>query len=194
MVLTPELLTSLVPTATAATINTYAPLLALYLPQYKIDTPARIGGFMAQILVESANLTATVEEGPNAGAQYEGRKDLGNTQPGDGVKFKGRGLIQITGRGNYQWCGKTLYGDSNKLIATPELLAQPDGAVRSACWYWTIARPTLNYVCDQPENYIHPGVHNYTKIQYMTLLVNGGENDIVARTINYRRAQTILGF
>jgi len=68
-----------------------------------------------------------------SGAAYEYRKDLGNIYPGDGVKFKGRGLIQITGRSNYTAAAKALGIDC---INHPELLEQPEWAVKSACWWW----------------------------------------------------------
>ncbi len=71
-----------------------------------------------------------------SGSDYEGRKNLGNTQPGDGVRFKGIGLIQITGRANYEKASKALGQD---FINHPELLEQPEWAVKSACWWWSNA-------------------------------------------------------
>src|SRR5262245_64248177 len=112
-------------------IKIFLPLLNENFAEFDITTPLRQAAFLAQIAHESAQLLY-VEEIAN-GMQYEGRKDLGNTQTGDGPFFKGRGLIQITGRDNYRACGKALGLD---LIAEPKLLCIPVNAVRSACWFW----------------------------------------------------------
>ena len=99
--------------------------------QYGIDTVARQAAFLAQLAHESGELRYVRELA--SGAAYEGREDLGNTTTGDGVRFKGRGLIQITGRANYAALSKTLGVD---LIARPELLETPDLACLSAGWFW----------------------------------------------------------
>lgn len=190
MTLTDEILRGIIPAIKQAAIDAYLPHLNIFLPKYGINTPQRIGGFLAQVGEESASFSAVREYA--SGKEYEGRADLGNTQVGDGVLFKGRGLIQITGRGNYKWCSRDLFAD-DRLLTTPDLLTTPQYAVQSACWYWKVARPLLA-VCDQPEDYIHPGVHGYNKIQYMTLLINGGQNGIDIRTANYNRARQVLNF
>lgn len=102
-----------------------------HLPEHGITTPAEAIDFLAQVLHESAEFRYLEEIA--SGRAYEGRRDLGNTQPGDGVRFKGRGLIQITGRANYEACGQALGVD---LIAHPERLATADLGAASACWYW----------------------------------------------------------
>ncbi|RLK45934.1 glycoside hydrolase family 19 protein [Cupriavidus plantarum] len=102
---------------------------------FDIGTPKRLAAFLAQIAHESGQLVYVRELwGPTAAQRgYEGRADLGNTEPGDGKRFMGRGLIQITGRKNYLLCGLGLDLD---LLAAPELLEQPEAAAASAAWYW----------------------------------------------------------
>ena len=101
-------------------------LLALneHMPKSGINTTPRITAFLAQLAHESGEFRYVRELwGPTPAQKgYEGRKDLGNTVPGDGLRFLGRGLIQITGRTNYGICGRALGLD---LIAHPELLEQP---------------------------------------------------------------------
>ncbi len=107
------------------------PALCKALDEFDISTNLRIAAFLAQIAHESGSLTYLQEIA--SGAAYEGRADLGNTQPGDGVRYKGRGLIQITGRANYLKCGEALGLD---LIANPNFLTAPDPAAKSAAWFW----------------------------------------------------------
>jgi putative chitinase len=99
--------------------------------EFEINTPQRQAAFLAQVAHESGELRYVEEIA--SGAAYEGRLDLGNSEPGDGVRFKGRGLIQITGRSNYASCGSALGLD---LLAQPELLTTPANAARSAGWFW----------------------------------------------------------
>jgi putative chitinase len=104
-----------------------------YSCQFEITTPKRVAAFVSQTIVESASFTATREFA--SGSAYEGRTDLGNTYKGDGVKFKGRGYIQITGRNNYAACSKALFGDQT-LLTNPDLLSTPQYAMLSALWFW----------------------------------------------------------
>ncbi|KAB7730128.1 peptidoglycan-binding protein [Rudanella paleaurantiibacter] len=101
------------------------------LPYYRVTTYLRLSHFMAQILHESDRMRAVEEYA--SGETYEGRKDLGNTEPGDGVRFKGRGLIQLTGRANYTAFSKRFGVD---VVANPELLEEPRWALVSALYYW----------------------------------------------------------
>ncbi len=104
--------------------------------EYEINTPARQAAFLAQIGHESGRLRYVREIwGPtDAQKRYEGRQDLGNTQPGDGKRFMGRGLIQVTGRANYTRVAAAL--GIPDLLDKPEQLEQPEHAVRSAGWFW----------------------------------------------------------
>jgi len=117
--------------------------------KYGIVGRLRVAAFIAQIGHESGQLRRVREIwGPTAvQLGYEGRKDLGNTQPGDGAKYRGRGLIQITGRANYAMCGEALGLD---LVNQPELLEQPGPACLSAAWYW--ASRGLNTLADAGNN------------------------------------------
>lgn len=101
--------------------------------EFGIDTQARRAAFLAQVAHESGSLRYVREIA--SGRAYEGRVDLGNTHPGDGVRFKGRGLIQITGRANYRACSIALFGDE-RLLDRPEVLEQVVPACRSAAWFW----------------------------------------------------------
>ena len=109
--------------------DTYLPIINGWAEHFHINTPLRMAHYLAQIAHESGELRYTKEI--SSGKAYEGRKDLGNTQQGDGVKYKGRGLIQITGRANYRkyagYCGYDV-------VEKPELLEQPLGATRSSMW------------------------------------------------------------
>lgn len=107
----------------------------------KINNRARICHFLAQILHESGELKYTEELA--SGVEYEGREDLGNNRPGDGVKFKGRGLIQLTGRDNYR--AYSFYTGEN-FLENPKALSELPHCVRVATWYWTTRR--LNELAD----------------------------------------------
>lgn len=145
--------------------------------EFSINTPARQAAFLAQILHESGMLRYTVEIwGPTtAQARYEGRKDLGNTEPGDGFKFRGRGLIQTTGRANYLATGNALGVD---LIDQPERLAEPDLAARSAAWYWH--QKGLNMLADVAD------------FELITRRINGGLNGYSERVALYTTAREVL--
>ena len=131
MILTNEDLKAMLPLSSEANRKKYIEWLNYFMLEYDIDTDKRIAAFIAQIGHESGQLRYVEELA--SGAAYEGRKDLGNTQKGDGKRFKGRGLIQITGRFNYALISKDLGED---FISNPELLSTPKYAVQSACWFW----------------------------------------------------------
>ena len=131
MKITNDFLKQVMPQSTEANRQKYIEWLNYFMPKYGIDTDKEVAAFIAQIGHESGQLRYVEEIA--SGAAYEGRKDLGNTQVGDGKKFKGRGLIQITGRYNYTQLSKDLGED---FIKNPELLSTPKYAVQSACWFW----------------------------------------------------------
>ena len=153
--------------------NLYADALNEAMDVFNINTPQRQAAFLAQIAHESAEFRYVEEIA--SGAAYEGRADLGNTEPGDGVRFKGRGLIQITGRANYTSCGAALGLD---LLANPELLESPQNACRSAAWFWMTHG--LNELAD---------ADNFRKI---TLRINGGLNGYEDRLAYWERAKEAI--
>lgn len=109
-----------------------------------INTPLRLAHFFAQIDHESAGLTRLREIGNDAYfAKYEGRKNLGNTVKGDGLKFKGRGFIQITGRYNYTVLSKAVGID---YVNNPQWLERESDAMISALWFWN--KSNLNKYAD----------------------------------------------
>ena len=154
--------------------------IALFLPflndameHYEINTPQRIRMFLAQIGHESGMLRYTAELA--SGEAYEGRKDLGNTQKGDGVKYKGRGLIQITGRDNFVLCGFDL---DLPLLEHPEILSEPKWAALSAGWFWN--EHQLNSLCD------------LGLFETLTRRINGGLNGYADRYKLLQRAIDVI--
>ncbi len=136
-------------------------------PIYGVNTEVRLEMFIAQAAHETAGFK-TLEEYAT-GAAYEGRKDLGNTQPGDGVRFKGRGIFQITGRSNYKDVSKHIFGDE-RLLTNPELLTDPKYATQSALYYWDSRN--LSTYADRGD------------FQGLTKRINGGLNGWADR-LNY---------
>lgn len=156
----------------------WAAALTLAMDGGQINTRLRVAAFLAQIGHESGSLVYSKElGGPSYFAKYDGRKDLGNTQHGDGARFAGRGLIQVTGRANYQKASQALFGD-DRLLKTPELLEQPEWAAKSAVWYWSTHN--LNALADQDR---------FTDI---TKAINGGTNGLEDRKARYKFALTVL--
>lgn len=137
---------------------------------YSIDTPQRIAHFLAQVGHESGQLQYTEEIA--SGREYEGREDLGNTEKGDGVRFKGRGLIQLTGRYNYQEFANSIR--LPELMKKPEMLAEPDLACLSAAWFWN--KKNLNRLADEGN------------LEKITRRINGGTNGMQSRKKLYEDA------
>ena len=176
------------------------------LPKYEINTQIRVAAFLAQTGVESNNYQWLTEDLSYTADQllkvfpyyfktsdkaqayahqpekianlvYSNRLGNGPESSGDGWKYRGRGIIQVTGKENYSLCSSAIY-DDNRLLSSPELLISTDGAIRSACWYWN--NKYLNDYADQGN------------IDEITYLINGGYNGQQERTDKYNLALSIL--
>ncbi len=173
--------------------------------KYEINTPTRQAAFIGQCGHESASFKV-LEENLNYSAKglvatwpsrfpnleyaaeyerkperiankvYGGRADLGNTEDGDGWKFHGRGLIQLTGRSNYTVCGLALGKPFSEL---PELVLEPENAALSAGWFWN--KRGLNTVADD-QNW-----------ELLTKRINGGLHGLQDRIDRTHKAMDILG-
>lgn len=128
--------------------------------------------FMAQIAHETGKKHMFEIWGPTAAQRrYENNSRLGNNQPGDGYKYRGRGYIQLTGRYNYTEAGKYIGVD---LANSPDLAANPDIAVLVAMWYWQIARGSLITTAARKGD-----------VKEVTRLINGGYNGLSDRQTKY---------
>lgn len=170
---TGDQLLQIVPTLDPAQAPAIAQNLNVAMAEANITTPQQQAMFIAQLAHESGGFRYMEELA--SGAAYEGRADLGNTQPGDGVRYKGRGYIQVTGRHNYTEAGNALGLD---LVNNPQLAAQPENAARIAAWYWTSR--DINSAADRGD------------FLQVTKLINGGTNGLADRQAYYARAQAAL--
>lgn len=162
--------------------------------EFGILSPARVAGWIAQTGHESLGFSLTRELWGPTSAQMRYERDfsaawppadrtsrnqkpfeLGNSQPGDGKRFMGRGLIQITGRANYRTCGAALGFD---LQATPAMLEGDALAARSACWFWHSRE--LNALADAGA------------FETLTHRINGGTNGLADRQQRWERAKRVL--
>ncbi|KJK05382.1 glycoside hydrolase family 19 protein [Pseudomonas tussilaginis] len=181
MAINAQQLLQILPNAGAKKAGVFAPVLNAAMVKFDIVTPHRQAMFLAQIGHESGQLRYVRELG---GDSYLSKYDtgtlaqrLGNTPEadGDGQKYCGRGLIQITGRSNYKRCGEALGLD---LINHPELLEQPEHAASSAAWFWHQAG--LNRPADRGE------------FNLVTRRINGGLNGLEDRLKLWARAREVL--
>ena len=161
----------------------FASALNLAMQRYQINTKLRMAAFIAQVGHESGQFLYVRELG---GDQYLSKYDtgtlaarLGNTpEPdGDGQKYRGRGLIQITGLNNYRQCSFGLFGDE-RLLSLPELLEQPQWAAESAAWFWE--QNGLNELADRGQ------------FNSITRRINGGLNGLQDRLEIWARARAVL--
>lgn len=161
----------------------FASALTLAMDKYQINTRLRMAAFIAQVGHESGQFNWVRELG---GDQYLSKYDtgtlaarLGNTPEadGDGQKYRGRGLIQITGRDNYLACSKALFGD-DRLLRAPETLEQAEWACKSAAWFWNSRN--LNALADAKD------------FNGITRRINGGLNGLAERLEFYQRALKVI--
>jgi putative chitinase len=161
-------------------------------PQYEIDTPQEFCHFLAQACHETDHFVTLREYASGRG--YEGRVDLGNSQPGDGVRFKGRGIFQTTGRANYTQLG-IKKGRRDLFVTNPTLLEQPEYAVWSACEYWRTRR--LNDIANHADTDVlkkkyRGNIIDVSPVEYISLAINGGYNGMAERKGFYAKALQVL--
>jgi len=169
----------IMPTA-PANIDVYVPFINEAFEKFGIDKPKYQAAFIAQVAHESGAFHYVKEIA--SGKAYDTgslAKALGNTPEadGDGQKYKGRGLIQITGRANYKDCSLALFNDE-RLLEKPEILEQPQYAAYSAAWFWK-SRKLNNYM----DNNDFVG---------LTKRINGGTNGLTERKKYWERARQVI--
>lgn len=211
-----DVLKQIFPNSTEENRAKYASSLRLAMMRYNIDNPNRIRAFLAQIGHESGQLSAVVENlnysakalrsvfgkyfktdaeaeqyarKPEAIANvvYANRLGNGDTKSGDGWKYRGRGLIQITGKSNYNEASQKMYALplGVDFVDEPELLATPEYAAQSAAWWWENAG--LNAVADGLG-----GANDTEVFKQITKRINGGYNGLDDRLAIYERAKTVI--
>lgn len=171
MILTLDQLNACMPYA-AERAPIYLECLNTAMLERDIDTVLRQSMFLAQVAHESGSLRYTLELAD--GSAYEGRKDLGNIYEGDGKKFRGRGLLQVTGRTNTLKCLEALGRSSTDL----DYLETPMGASRSAAWFWYVNG--LNMMADKELFWS------------VSKAINGGTNGLDSRIQHYFRIRQVL--
>ncbi|MBB3802062.1 putative chitinase [Xanthomonas arboricola] len=144
--------------------------------RFGIVTALQKAHFLAQVAHESDGFRTATEYA--SGSAYEGRADLGNVRPGDGRRFRGRGLIQLTGRANYAEYSESIYGDP-RCVDHPEAVAElPDAAV-VAGWFWK--KKGLNALADRDD------------VVAVTKRINGGRNGLEDRQRRLAQAKQLFG-
>lgn len=171
--ITKEMLKKLAPSANDAIITHLAQHLDEQLAKYDIGNYLRICHFLAQAAHESAGFKVLEEYA--SGAAYEGREDLGNVRPGDGKRYKGRGIFQLTGRANYRVMGQKLGVD---LEGNPALASDPMISIKTACEYWNSRK--LSVYADLDD------------VRTITKRINGGYNGFEDRKLYLQRVKTII--
>lgn len=144
-----------------------------YLERYELNTQLELAHFLAQAAHESDHFRTLQEYA--SGAAYEGRRDLGNVYPGDGRRYKGRGIFQLTGRANYTTMSKKLGVD---LVNNPGLAATPEISVQTALEYWK-SRNLSKWAKED-------------NVEQVTKLINGGYNGLKQRRIHLQKAKRAI--
>lgn len=162
------------PHANADVVCGIAPCINDRQGEAKLNTPLRMAHFLAQAAHETDGFKTLLEYA--SGKAYEGREDLGNTEPGDGIRYRGRGIFQLTGRANYKQFGRALKLD---LVGIPMLAFEPDIAVRIAMLFWDAKK--LNDFADRDD------------LKGITRRINGGYNGLDSRAVYLERAKKALG-
>ena len=182
-------------------VSIWLPLIEKYFKKYDINTKERMAGFLSQCIHESTNFTRFEENlnysadgllkifpkyftresaisyhrKPEAIANLVYGNRMGNTEVGDGWKFRGRGIIQLTGKTNYVMFAKSI---GKTLDQTIEYLKTKEGALESACWFWKTRN--LNSVADTKD------------VKAMTKLINGGDHGLQSRQQYFTHALQVL--
>lgn len=165
-----DTLLAAMPGLARSTATSYLPFMEAAQREFGVTNQLRCYMWLAQVGHESASLKYMEEIA--SGAAYEGRLDLGNTQPGDGVRFKGRGPIQLTGRANYTAAGNAL---NLPLVSNPPMAAQPQYAFRVSAWWWW--SHGLNAISDTGD------------VVAATRRINGGTNGLADRQSRYTKCR-----
>ncbi|MEG0889506.1 MAG: hypothetical protein RSH25_13660 [Bacteroides sp.] len=174
--MTAKQLKEIMPYATAENVTRFLAYLNGTMETFEINTPLRQVHFLAQLAHESGSLRYVRELA--SGKAYEGRKDLGNLKAGDGVKYKGRGLIQLTGRANYEAFNDWLDRSDVNVVDHPEQLEEPELAALVAGWFWN--RAGLNKLADKDD------------LKGITKKINGGLNGFDDRKNHLIQAKKVL--
>lgn len=211
-----DLLKQIYPNSTEANREMYEKPLSMAMMRYNVNNPNRIRAFLAQVGHESGQLSAVVENlnysakalrsvfgkyfktdaeaeqyarKPEAIANvvYANRMGNGDTESGDGWKYRGRGLIQLTGKNNYDKATNEMYALplGVDFVDEPDLLATPEYAAQSAAWYWETNG--LNALADQLG-----GADDTEVFKAITKRINGGYNGLDDRLAMYGRAKTVI--
>ena len=165
--------------------DVFLPHLQRFLPAYGFTSMLQVAHFLAQVGHESGGFRHVREIWGNTPAQrrYDTRTDLGNTRAvdGDGKLYMGRGLIQITGKANYQEVSQHIFKDS-RLLINPQLLEVPEYAVQSACYFWQ--KRNLNAIASRGAT--------DAVVLALTKRINGGTNGLQDRINRFKTAHAAL--
>jgi len=171
--ITKEMIKAIAPNSKDAIVNPLVLYLNKHMPRYGVTTYLRVAHFLAQAAHESASFR-TLEEYAS-GAAYEGRKDLGNVRRGDGRRYKGRGIFQLTGRANYRRIGEKIGVD---LENNPTLAQSPEISVLTALEYWK-SRNLSEYA-------------DKNSVSVITKRINGGYNGFEDRKRYLAKALRVI--